>query len=72
MAEAKGLAPHTMSINYNKFDIVAMPLNSNALVLVLCEPGSNTSLVATTACMLATELENMISHPEKTRKELNR
>ncbi len=65
MAELKGLAPHTMSINYNRFDIVAMPLNNGALVLILCEPGSNTSLVATTACMLTTELENMISHPNE-------
>ena len=63
MAEVKGLSPQTMSICYNKFDIIAMPLSNDALVLILCDPDSNTSLIATTACMLAPEFEDMISHP---------
>lgn len=59
MATVKGLAPQTMSIRYNKFDIIGMPLKNDAILLVLCQSGSNTSLVATTACMLGPEFEKM-------------
>ena len=56
MASVKGLEPQTMAIRYDKFDIVAMQIESDAMLLVLCEVGSNTSLIATTACMLAPEI----------------
>ncbi len=60
MATVKGLTPQTMSIRYNKFDVIGMPLKNDTLLLILCESGSNTSLVATTACMLGPEFEKMI------------
>ncbi len=60
MAEVKGLDPQTMSIRYDRFDIVAMPISASSMLLVLCEQGSDTSLVSTTAGMLAPELKKMI------------
>lgn len=69
MAEVKGLDPQTMSIHYDKFDIIAMPVNSSTILLVLCEPGSNTSLVSTTARMLGPELEKMLNQVPKPEKE---
>lgn len=69
MAAVKGLSPQTMSIRYNKFDIIGMPLENDALLLILCESGSNTSLVATTACMLGPEFEKMIIQAAQPKKQ---
>lgn len=65
MAKVKGLAPQTMSIRYDKFTILAIPVDEASTLLVLCEPGSNTSLVATTASMLGPEIEKKLSQPQK-------
>lgn len=65
MAKVKGLVPKTMSIRYDKFTILAIPISEQELLLVLCEPGSNTSLVATTASMLAPEIEKKLRQPQK-------
>ncbi len=66
MAAVKGLEPQTMAIRYDKFDIVAMQVESNAMLLVLCDVGSNTSLIATTASMLAPEIANALQQePEE-------
>jgi predicted regulator of Ras-like GTPase activity (Roadblock/LC7/MglB family) len=62
MAKVKGLEPQTMSIRYDKFDIIAKPIDSNATLLIICEPGSNTALVSTTAQMLAPEIEKILVH----------
>ena len=69
MADLKGLDPQTMSIRYDKFDIIAMPVNRSATLLILCDPGSDTSLITTTACMLAPELEKMIEQTAQPVKE---
>lgn len=60
MAKVKGLEPQTMSIRYDKFDIMAMPVDTHSMLLILCEPGTNTSLIATTACMLGPEIEKLL------------
>lgn len=57
MATVKGLDPQAMSICYDKFIIIAMPIGSDAALLILCEPNSNTSLVSTTATMLGPEIK---------------
>ncbi len=72
MAEVKGLDPQTMSIRYDKFEIIAMPLDNNATLLVLCEPGSNTSLIGTTAYMLRPELEKSIKEPIPQKEDIVR
>jgi hypothetical protein len=60
MAAVKGLDPQTMSIRYDKFVIIAMPIDSNAILFILCEPGSNTSLITTTANMLGPEIQKAL------------
>jgi len=65
MAELNGLKPQTTSILYDKFNIFAMPVESGAILLVLCEPESNTSLIATTANMLAPEIAKLVSQSPK-------
>jgi len=65
MAKVKGLSPANMSIRYNKYTILAIPIDNNSLLLILCEPGSNTSLVATTASMLAPEIGKKLSQPRQ-------
>jgi len=65
MAKVKGLAPATMSIRYDKFTILTIPIDNNSLLLVICEPGSNTSLVATTASMLAPEIEKKLGQQQQ-------
>lgn len=61
MAKVKGLAPQTMTIRYDKFDIIAKPIDPGATLLIICEPGSNTALVSTTAQMLAPEIEKVLA-----------
>ncbi len=75
MAKVKGLDPQAMSILYDKFIIIAMPIDSSTTLLILCEPGCNTSLVSTTATMLAPEIKNSLdndsgSAPESTDETL--
>ncbi len=69
MAKVKGLTPQTMSISYDKFTIIARPINSDATLLILCDPGSNTALVSTTAQMLAPEIEKALNQAPKAPKE---
>jgi predicted regulator of Ras-like GTPase activity (Roadblock/LC7/MglB family) len=68
MARVKGLAPQTMSIRYDKFDIIAKPITPDATLLIICEPGSNTALVTTTAQMLAPEIEKNLAQASPTQK----
>jgi len=64
MAKVKGLAPQTMSIRYDKFTILATPVDESSTLLVLCEPGSNISLVATTASMLGPDIKKKLGQPQ--------
>lgn len=64
MAEVKGLEPQTMFIRYDKFDIIAMPIGTDAILLILCEPGCNTALISTTACMLGPEIKKSLSNKQ--------
>ena len=57
MAEMKGMEPKTISISFGKHIILALLISKMSLLLILCKPGCNTSLVTTTAYMLAPELE---------------
>jgi len=68
MARVKGLAPQTMSIRYDKFDIIAKPITPDATLLIICEPGSNTALVTTTAQMLAPEIEKNLAQASPTQE----
>jgi predicted regulator of Ras-like GTPase activity (Roadblock/LC7/MglB family) len=61
MAAVKGLAPKNMSIRYDRFIILTIPINEKSVLLVLCETGSNTALVATTAGMLSPELSRKLT-----------
>ena len=66
MATVKGLDPQAMSIRYDKFIVIAMPIDSNANLLILCEHGSNISLVCTTANMLGPEIKKALEQvPEQ-------
>jgi predicted regulator of Ras-like GTPase activity (Roadblock/LC7/MglB family) len=65
MAKLKGLAPQTMSIRYDKFTILAIPVNEESTLLVLCEPQSNTSLITTTASILIPEIKKKLHLPQK-------
>ena len=60
MAEIKGLEPQTISISFGKFLIIALSISKSFLFLILCKPGCNTSLVTTTAYMLAPELKKIL------------
>ncbi len=64
MAKVKGLAPANMSIRYDKFTVLAVPVDDISLLLVLCGRESNISLVATTASMLTPEIEKKLSQPQ--------
>ncbi len=66
MAAVKGLTPKTMSIRYDRFTILTIPVNSNSVLLVLCETGSNTALVTTTATMLGPELDRTLGSGPQT------
>lgn len=59
MAKTKGLDPQTMAIRYDTIDLIAMPVDT-AMLLIICKSGSNTALIATTACILAPEIETML------------
>ena len=61
MAAIKGLSPKTMCIRYDRFTTLAVPINDETVLLVLCETGSNTALVGTTAAMLSPELERKLA-----------
>ena len=65
MAKVKGLDPQTMSIRYDKFTVIATPIDANAMLLILCDAGSNTSLVSTTAHMLAPEIKKVLDQAPK-------
>lgn len=67
MAKVKGLDPQTMSIRYDKYTIIATPIDAGAMLLILCEPRSNTSLVSTTAQMLSPEIKKALDQapPQK-------
>ena len=56
MAEMKGVEPQTISISFGTYIILALSISKTSLLLILCKPGCNTSLVTTTAYMLAPEL----------------
>ena len=71
MATVKGLDPQAMSIRYDKFIVIAMPIDSNAHLLILCELGSNTSLVCTTANMLGPEIKKALEQALKQVPEQN-
>ena len=60
MAEMKGMEPQTISISYGEFIILALSISKTFLLLVLCKPACNTSLVTTTAYMLAPELVKIL------------
>ena len=60
MAEMKGLEPQTISISFGKFLILGLFISKSFLFLILCKPGCNTSLVTTTAYMLAPELKKIL------------
>jgi len=60
MVAVKGMDPQSMSIRYDKFIVIAIPVDSNANLLILCEPGSNTSLMSTTANMLGPEIKKAL------------
>ncbi len=60
MAGVKGLTPQTIAIHYDKFAILALTMENKAILLILCKPGCNTSLVTTTAKMLGPELEKAL------------
>ena len=64
MAKVKGLAPASMSIRYDKFTVLAVPVTDISLLLVLCSQDDNISLVATTASMLVPEIEKKIKQPQ--------
>lgn len=64
MAGVKGLAPKTVSIHYDTFTILALTLSESAMLLILCKPGCNTSLVTTTSHMLAPELTKTLQQQE--------
>jgi predicted regulator of Ras-like GTPase activity (Roadblock/LC7/MglB family) len=68
MARVKDLSPQTMCIRYDKFTILAIPVDKSYTLLVLCEPSSNTSLVATTASMLGPEIKKKLRQPQKKEK----
>ncbi len=61
MAEVKGLAPQSISITYDKFIVLSMPINPTATLMALCDPGGNVALAATTVCMLAPELNKAVA-----------
>lgn len=61
MAEMVGMDPRIVFINYRKFKIIAISLNTTFLLLILCKPGCNISLVTTTAFMLAPELIKILN-----------
>ncbi|MBN4068606.1 hypothetical protein JYU06_03675 [Desulfotalea psychrophila] len=60
MAAVKGLDPQSMSIRYDTFTVIAIPVDSEANLLILCEPGCNTSLMSTTANMLGPEIKKAL------------
>ncbi|MCD4744507.1 MAG: hypothetical protein K8R67_18750 [Desulfobacteraceae bacterium] len=60
MAEMRGLEPQTISISFGKFIILALSISKPFLLLILCKSGCNTSLVTTTADMLAPELKKIL------------
>ncbi|MCK5098981.1 MAG: hypothetical protein KAR45_12820 [Desulfobacteraceae bacterium] len=62
MAEMKGMGPQVISISFDKFMIIALSISKSFLLLILCNLGCNTSLVTTTANMLAPELKKILEH----------
>lgn len=60
MAEMTGMEPQAVFISYGKILILALSISKTFLLLILCKPGCNTSLVTTTAYMLAPELKKLL------------
>lgn len=71
MAQVKGLEPQTISINYDTFIVVVLTLENDTLLIALCKPACNTSLVTTTASMLGSELVATLQQDQKTKIEQN-
>ena len=60
MSEMKGIEPQVISINFDKFIIIALSLSESFLLLMLCNPSCNTPLVINTANILAPELKKAV------------
>jgi predicted regulator of Ras-like GTPase activity (Roadblock/LC7/MglB family) len=61
MAAVKGLSPQIMSIRYDKYTVLALPINDEAILLTLCGSGNDTSLIATTCVVLQPDLEKKLN-----------
>ena len=57
MGNMADLPIQTSHFRFDKYTVIGMPLGSGAVLLTLCESQANCSLVATTAAMLAADMQ---------------
>jgi predicted regulator of Ras-like GTPase activity (Roadblock/LC7/MglB family) len=69
MAAVKGLSPQIMSIRYDKYTVLALPINDEAILLTLCGSGNDTSLIATTCVVLQPDLEKKLNAALEEKKQ---
>ncbi len=52
-----------IEIKYNESLLLITPLEQNALLVIICEPGANKSLIAMTTGMLAVDISTALANP---------
>jgi predicted regulator of Ras-like GTPase activity (Roadblock/LC7/MglB family) len=60
MGEVAGLDMQILALAFDRFTLLAMPVDKETILLTVCEADSNCSLVATTISMLAGELQSWL------------
>lgn len=60
MGEVAGLDMQILALGFDRFTLLAMPVDKETILLTVCEADSNCSLVATTISMLAGELQSWL------------
>lgn len=60
MAEVAGLGLQVLALRFDRFTLLAMPVDKDTSLLTVCDAESNCSLVATTISMLAGDLASWL------------
>jgi len=62
MGKMAGLAISSSHFRFDRYNVIGMPLESGAVLLTICDAQANSSLVETTASMLAADMREELEH----------
>jgi len=62
MGSMAGLTIKSSHFRFDKYNVIGMPLENGAVLLTICDAQANSSLVETTASMLAADMRDELEH----------